>query len=143
MARTRRRHPRSGTPTTPGLQQVHLRYRFPGFSCYRRNGQTIWRGTLQPRLVSPAYEVEVRFKPGGVPTVWVLSPPLVAGAPHTYQEGNLCLYSPKEWKWQPDSVIAETILPWAAVWLLYYELWLDTGEWLGPSTHGSSKERGE
>lgn len=32
-------------------------------------------------------------------------------------------------------LIAKTILPWTALWLYYYELWLDTGKWLGPSSH--------
>jgi len=28
-------------------------------------------------------------------------------------------------------IIAITILPWASLWLLYYEIWLLTGEWCG------------
>ena len=32
-------------------------------------------------------------------------------------------------------MIADTILPWAALWLVFYELWCDTGRWLGPSSH--------
>jgi hypothetical protein len=34
-------------------------------------------------------------------------------------------------------LIATTILPWTALWLYYYELWLDTGKWLGPSSHAT------
>lgn len=33
-------------------------------------------------------------------------------------------------------LISDTIIPWVADWLLYYELWLATGEWLGGG-HGS------
>ncbi len=63
--------------------------------------------------------------------------------PHLYADGSLCLYWPKEWRWSRKAIIAETILPWAANWLLYYELWLDTGEWLGPSSHDPHKEPGD
>ena len=34
-------------------------------------------------------------------------------------------------------LIVDTIVPWAAEWLLHYEIWLATGEWFGdrdPST---------
>ena len=27
--------------------------------------------------------------------------------------------------------IADTIVPWTAEWLVYYEIWLMTGEWYG------------
>jgi hypothetical protein len=41
-------------------------------------------------------------------------------------------------------LIATTLIPWTALWLYYYELWLDTGKWLGPSSHASdSKLQGE
>jgi len=36
-------------------------------------------------------------------------------------------------------LIATTILPWTALWLYYYELWLDTGKWLGPSSHSADR----
>ncbi len=70
----------------------------------------------------------------------VVRPQLVKGAPHLYADGSLCLYWPKEWQWAAHEAIAETLLPWAALWLYYYELWLDAGEWLGPSSHISPKE---
>lgn len=70
-----------------------------------------------------------------MPIVRVLSPALAPDAPHVYRGGELCLYWPKEWRWYGDELIAETIVPWTASWLFYYELWLDTGKWLGPSSH--------
>ena len=56
-----------------------------------------------------------------------------------YPDGSLCLYWPHEWWWRSDCIIAETIIPWTASWLYFYELWLDTGEWLGPSSHSAPK----
>jgi hypothetical protein len=67
--------------------------------------------------------------------VRVIRPQVQPDAPHRYPDGSLCLYWFKDWRWGPKSLIHETILPWAALWLFYYELWLDTGKWLGPSSH--------
>ena len=120
---------------TAGVQNLRIRQLFPAFSFVWRNAVGVWRGYLQPSETSPAYRVEVRYQQGGLPTVRVLQPTLIKGAPHLYREGHLCLYWPKEWHWRGDTLIAETILPWTAQWLLYYELWLDTGRWLGPSSH--------
>jgi len=50
--------------------------------------------------------------------------------PHTYDHDELCLYFPQEWT--PTMLIATTIVPWAADWLLHYEIWLATdGTWCG------------
>lgn len=124
-------------------QHGRIRGAFPSFILQFRRGEAIWTGTLQPRVTSPAYRIQVTYLLGGVPRVRVLSPELVRGAHHLYADGSLCLFWPKEWRWKPAEAIAETLLPWAAVWLYYYELWLDTGEWLGPSSHHTLKEERE
>lgn len=124
------------------LPQQHGRIRaaFPGFTMKIRRGGATWTGTLQPRLASPTYCLQVSYMLREVPKVRVVRPELVQGAPHLYHDGSLCLYWPKNWRWAPHEAIAETLLPWAALWLYYYELWLDTGEWLGPTSHASPKE---
>ena len=55
--------------------------------------------------------------------------------PHLYLGGDLCLYLPGSGEWYPDKPVAATILPWASLWLYYYEIWLATGEWLGGGVH--------
>ncbi len=130
-----KRVPRSVPMVTMALQNLHVAHRFPGFSYLRAGAEVIWQGSLQPREVSPAYLVEVRYRLGRCPSVRVLQPALTPGAPHLYAGGTLCLYWPNEWAWRSHELVAETIIPWAALWLYYYELWLDTGEWLGPSSH--------
>lgn len=117
------------------LQDAHIRQCFPAFSRHISRGHAVWRGALQPRRNSPAYHVRVSYKLKKVPKVQILSPSLVTGTGHLYPDGSLCLYWPKEWQWRADQLIAETIIPWSASWLFFYELWLDTGEWLGPSSH--------
>jgi hypothetical protein len=125
------------------VQDLNLRHRFPRFTVERSNGVWTWRGNLQPRPSSPVYQVSIRCRHGGVPIVRVLSPALAPNAPHLYRGGKLCLYWPEEWRWYGDELIAETILPWTASWLFYYELWLDTGKWLGPSSHAISSPKTE
>jgi hypothetical protein len=138
MARKRNKFHRPTPAISLALQQMHIQHRFPGFSFAWVAGEGIWRGKLQPRDMSAVYELEIRYRLGNVPQVRVLSPALAPNAPHLYREGTLCLYWPREWVWRGNCLIAETILPWAALWLYYYELWLDTGKWLGPSSHDQS-----
>lgn len=48
---------------------------------------------------------------------------------------RLCLFDPATDEWDGDKLIAETILPWAAEWLFFFEGWMATGEWLGGGRH--------
>jgi hypothetical protein len=114
---------------------------FPGFK-YRimRHGGIRWTGRLRPSVDSPWYELVILHELDRAPRVWVVSPALAPNSPHVYRsdDDRLCLYWPKEWSWMPATLLADTIVPWAALWLYYYEAWLVTGEWLGPSSpHGA------
>lgn len=141
---TRTNRPRQRTQVLSLAQQdLHLRRKFPEFTVVHGNGLWTWRGLLQPRLSSPVYRVSIQCRERKVPVVRVISPKLVPNAPHLYEGGKLCLYWPEEWIWHGDNLIAETIVPWTASWLYYYELWLDTGEWLGPSSHTTTTSKGE
>jgi len=102
-----------------------------------------WRGTLQPTPESAAYEVRIIHEPDQVPAVFVERPLVRKDAWHRYRDGSLCLYWSEEWRWTAGESLAQTIIPWTAFWLYYYELWLLTGEWLGPSSPhvpGTKKE---
>lgn len=122
------------------LQSLHILHRFPGFTYRRERGAGVWRGTLQPRPLSQKYRVAIGYKLHCHPTVKVITPTLLPKAPHRWSDGTLCLFYPKESPWRQDMLIATTILPWTALWLGYYELWLDTGKWLGPSSHASDRQ---
>jgi hypothetical protein len=119
------------------LQSFHILHRFPGFIYRREHGGAVWRGTLQPRQFSQKYRVAVYYKLSSLPTVRIICPALAPKAPHLWKNGTLCLYYPQEKQWRRDMLIATTIIPWTALWLYYYELWLDTGKWLDPSSHAS------
>jgi hypothetical protein len=54
-----------------------------------------------------------------------------------YSSGDLCLYDFREQPWMATDNLHEKIIPWVAEWLVYYELFLLTGKWLGPEApHG-------
>ena len=76
----------------------------------------------------------------------VLSPnlnQLAAGRflPHVYsiKPVRLCLNFPSYGEWTLDKSIAETIVPWAYLWLMYFEHWLATDEWQGGGKHPGEK----
>ncbi|WP_270321982.1 nucleotidyltransferase [Weissella confusa] len=57
--------------------------------------------------------------------------------PHTYgyDERNdrmrLCLYYPLNDEFTSDDELKSTILPWTVEWLSFFEVWNNTGHWLG------------
>ena len=115
------------------MQAFHMRSKWPGFRRSGNERSSTWRGQLRPHELSPAYEVSVQYTTPKWPKVRVLTPAINPKAPHLFPDKTLCLYWPEEWQWHAYRLLADTILPWAALWLYFYELWLATGEWLGPS----------
>jgi hypothetical protein len=114
-------------------QDMFLRHEFPQFQFVWEHGTGIWRGTLQPREISPIYSIMIKYAVGLRPKVWVTKPQIRYDSPHIFKDNSLCLWWYKEWDWSPTEDISKTVVPWAAIWLYYYELWMDNGEWLGPS----------
>lgn len=107
-----------------------------------RNGELIWNFEAQPSVLSRTYQLKIRYKRYDVPEVFVLSPNLNVLAngrhlPHVYSEKpvKLCLHFPESKEWTSDKSIAETIVPWSYLWLMYFECWLATDEWLGGGRH--------
>jgi len=95
-----------------------------------------WIGTLTPSGLTNTYVISVSYELGVSPRVSVISPELQSRAegqriPHTYKGDYPCLYFPWNKEWTPNKLIALTIIPWASLWLYYYEVWLATGVWLG------------
>lgn len=87
---------------------------------------------LQPTPLSATYEVEIRYRPGHRPHISVLAGLEVTPGkklPHVFPGEELCLCYPGQW--DGTDLLAHTTVPWTSEWLLYYELWKATGEWLG------------
>ena len=117
----------------------------PTFWTRIERGALVAEGTVRPTSRSAAYKVRVEYRVGNHPEVTVLSPKLVPREEggylqHVYTGNHPCLYVPGTREWTPDQSVAETIIPWLAEWLLHYELWHATGEWLGGGQHPPRKE---
>lgn len=114
---------------------------------YSRGSSLTWEGSLQPTSISNLYRVRIQMSQGKRPHVHVIDPILQRRGqepiPHTFPGNELCLYRAKYGEWNGSMFLADTILPWASLWLYFYELWHSTGEWLGGGEHppaGQSKE---
>jgi len=106
-----------------------------------------WIGDLSPDEYARTYAVEMRYRRGDAPQVWVRAPNLHAltggrRLPHVYdqKEQRLCLFVPGCGFWRPDHALARTILPWACYWLRLFELWLVTGTWHERGVHPQSRK---
>jgi hypothetical protein len=124
---------RKSSAPSIGHQVARMQRDFPSFRYQRASRIPTWTGSLQPFDTSPNYQIQVIYHVPKSPRVWVVNPLLVQNAPHLYpQDRSLCLYFPKDRSWTADDYLSETIIPWTALWLAFYELWLITGEWYGP-----------
>jgi hypothetical protein len=120
-------------------QQGHLLRRYPNSRIVRGRERLVWLGALAPTEYSATYEVLIDHQIGKCPLVYVARPRLrlVDGQalPHVYPLNTLCLFLGNR-EWHESIPIADTLVPWASEWLLFYELWLATGgEWLGEGEH--------
>jgi len=82
----------------------------------------------------------VRSKEIYTPEIYIDYPIINSKAHHIFQnKKSLCLFHPDDYKWNEDISIRKEIIPWAFMWIYFYEVWLRTGEWLGPE-HPKSKQ---
>jgi hypothetical protein len=130
--------PRASPPLSLATQHGHLRRRYPNSRVVRGRERLVWSGELTPAEYSASYEVLLDHQIGKFPLVYVARPRLrvVEGKalPHVYSLNTLCLFLGNR-EWHESIPIADTLVPWASEWLLFYELWLATGEWLGEGEH--------
>lgn len=118
---------RGARPLTLMEQFIDTRNHFRGVT-YSRGSIAL---PLRPTSLSPTYRVRIDYKPEKSPKVYVVAPTLVGNPPHVYKGGHLCLY----WHEYDNSMgFGETIVPWTAEWLYFYELWQVRGEWLAPES---------
>ncbi|XZL28672.1 hypothetical protein ACSXAG_02875 [Clostridium perfringens] len=126
---------------TLGLQLLHIKQNFPSFKFYKTKSKYYWIGQLTPSG-NNTYTVKIVYQHKKHPKVFVLKPAILKSSPHTYSDKSLCLYYPLDNDYNNQlSIIADTIIPWTAEWLYYYEKWLDSGIWWGPEApHTTLKE---
>lgn len=112
-----------------------------------RRERLIWRFQAAPTSFSRKYSLRVDYQQHDVPRVFVEEPDLHVLAdgrrlPHVYQQRlpRLCLYLPGTGEWTPAMRLDHTIVPWAFLWLFYFEEWLVTDEWKGGGVHLGDKD---
>jgi hypothetical protein len=129
-------------------QQQRMRSLHPQFELLKlKPNLVVWQGTVYPLPLSLTYLIRIRYEKYRSPQVSVISPILelheeASSLPHTFTGDYLCLYYSDYHEWTSDKYVAETIVPWISLWLLYYEAWLATGKWLGGGIeHGSGEKK--
>ena len=136
MTKHRRYHRRLPLPVATQIALMEARHRDFRLASWRC-GAARWVGVLRPTDISVRYGLTISYRLGVRPRVYVTAPELMprgeAEIPHLHADGTLCLHLPGEWN--STMAIAETIVPWAALWLYYYEVWHATGEWCGGGAH--------
>lgn len=127
---------------TVSKQAYELGLRYPNSQCQVHRNKLDWTGIVVPTPLSRSYTVNVIYRQGYNPRTYVRDPQLAVLSgkklPHVYSQidQRLCLYYPSgRSQWDESMSIARTIIPWASEWLLFYELWFATGEWLGEGIH--------
>lgn len=137
-----------------GAQDAALRAEWPSFRKIIVSDRIgLWRGWItafsKPYLIEVRYVMNDPFEPFPISAAWfpevrVLEPRLEAAPrapgediPHIYGDPDrpdlpiLCLFDPRVGGWSRGRFISDTIIPWTASWLRFYEIWQATGEWHG------------
>jgi hypothetical protein len=111
---------------------------YPFFKCEVSCDVLTCHAKIIPSEGCASYSISIKYKLHNSPCVRVLNPKIpkeLWGQVHIFsQTGDLCLFDSRKGKqpWQWKYNIHETIIPWTAEWLVYYELYLKLGKWLGP-----------
>jgi hypothetical protein len=128
-------------------QYLRLKRDFPEGAGSVSMGKLIWRQQMKPTSISNSYLLRIVHTPPSSPRIYVEKPcltELAAGRklPHVYKQvpHQLCLYRQTYKEWLPSMFVSETILPWASLWLFYFEDWLITDEWKGGGEHPEEKK---
>lgn len=130
-------------PLSLAQQYAALRSDWPEGNLRLDKQGLTWTGLLRPTPLSRHYPVRLTYtlpsKPPRMRVLGGLLKDLAPGRriPHLYsqQAEELCLYTPWLDEWQPHLRLSRTLLPWALLWLLYFEDWLVTDDWQGGGTH--------
>lgn len=129
-------------PLTPSQQYVFLRANpiCAGVGQITPTGLS-WEYKVRPTALSREYLIRIAFERDLVPSVFVCEPDIEILAkdrkvPHVYRNPlSLCLYLPRAKEWGGWMRIDQTFVPWTAVWLYYFEEWLESDDWKGGGEH--------
>lgn len=139
-------------PKLSVMQQYVALKRDYGFGEIKKIGfsHIVWKGKLKSSPIGDEYLIEVSYKKGEAPKIFILDPPKlklpdgVKVLEHVYdtKKQRLCLYYPKAKEWKETMTISSTIMPWTIEWLYHYEVWLiNGGSWQGGGIHLRSNKK--
>lgn len=103
------------------------------------SGLLYWEGAVELNMATlrQAEHVLKILYPEDYPNrpaeAYVLSPRIYSEK-HQYEDGQLCLFNPKDgeqYGWNPSRSTAVTVSAWAVQWLYAYYTWRATGQWPG------------
>jgi hypothetical protein len=132
---------------TLAQQDLWMKSCHPQFRAKRGQGAMIsWSGPVRPTPVSDTYSIRITYAFSKRPRIDIIAPRLTlaegaAKLPHVYENDDLCLYYPRYGEWNQNKTIAQYVVPWISLWLMFYETWLATGKWLGGGIeHGNGSK---
>lgn len=126
-------------------QYAMLKSTYPNSKSILSNNSLTWYMNVQPLALSGTYTLKIVYSLSMAwPDVFIINPKplkLAEGAeklPHCYdtKKQKLCLFFPKYREWDNSKSIANTIVHWAILWIVFYESWVITGTWQGGG-HGN------
>jgi ubiquitin-protein ligase len=103
------------------------------------SGRAFWIGWVEVNLVglkNPHHRLKIEYPddyPSRPAEAYVLEPRIYSEK-HQYEDGQLCLFNPKDgehYGWNPSRSTAVTVAGWAIQWLYAYYTWRATKEWPG------------
>ncbi|WP_330442271.1 hypothetical protein [Flavobacterium sp. C4GT6] len=149
MGRRNKRRQKSRKISIP-IQGALLKKYYPNSSLSSYMGlKLVWEAELTPTPFSQSYKVRIEYTLGYAPKTFVVHPKKLSlytgetSLPHVYdnKKQRLCLYYPDGKDWHQGMSLADTIVPWTAEWLYFYENWLNTGVWHGGGEHPPRKKK--
>ncbi len=102
-------------------------------------GLIYWLGTVEVNLSEiPQREHTLKILypgdyPDRPPEAYVVKPKIYSEK-HQFEDGQLCLFNPKDgtgYGWNPSRSTAVTVAAWGVQWLYAYYTWRATGVWPG------------
>lgn len=104
-----------------------------------QRGDLYWIGDVEinlrgiPERLHTLKIVYIEGYPNRPAEAYVLKP-VVYSEKHQFEDGQLCLFNPKDgitYGWNPSTSTAVTVAGWAIQWLYAYYTWRATGTWPG------------
>lgn len=115
-----------------------------------KKGDLYWVGDVEinlkgiPQRLHTLKIVYVEGYPNRPSEAYVIKPN-VYSEKHQFEDGQLCLFNPKDgvtYGWNPSTSTAVTVAGWAIQWLYAYYTWRATGTWPGVEEHMPARGTG-